>query len=285
MRKNALLFLLLSSSWACFATPSEAQNAAGTLEFSARIAPTGARPEPVRQFTYYILTKSYHEIAKEVEAKDATPTREEFIDDLKVSPEMRAWLKAHDIMDLTLPGIDKLLTPEDIIHTPEFLLAYQRSNSGGVTTGIPKPRYNEMDKTEHPEKYEKQRQEYLSSLKKFMQQHPETVAGIELELDGVNPQRGWAKMQTDHRKRVQRMVPEVAQTRYLAGKVDTDLDGHAALSGLAAGNYWISSLNLDAEAGDTRLRWDVPITIRAGQTTRIELTNLNSTDAQAALNP
>jgi len=35
----------------------------GTLEINARITPTAARAEPVRQFTFYILTKSYSEIA------------------------------------------------------------------------------------------------------------------------------------------------------------------------------------------------------------------------------
>ena len=40
------------------------------------------------------------------------------------------------------------------------------------------------------------------------------------------------------------------------------------------------SLNLEANAGDTRLRWDVSVTVRPGETARIELTNLNSTDAR-----
>jgi hypothetical protein len=47
---------------------------------------------------------------------------------------------------------------------------------------------------------------------------------------------------------------------------------------LAAGQYWISSLGLTAAAGDTRLQWDVPVKIEAGQAIRIELTNLNATD-------
>jgi uncharacterized surface anchored protein len=73
----------------------------------------------------------------------------------------------------------------------------------------------------------------------------------------------------------------VAQTKYLVAKTDTDLDGRAAVNGLAPGDYWISSLNLDANAGDTHVRWDVPINIQAGQTTRLELTNLNAADPHA----
>jgi len=254
----------------------------GTLELTARITPTSARPEPVRQFTFYLLTKSYEEIAKEIEETDKLPTREQFINDLKVSKELKDWLKAHDVLDLATPGLDKEVTADDIVRTPEFLLAYQRSNSGGVTNGLPTPKYTEAEKTEKPERYEKQKQEYLAALKKFIAARPETLSGIELELDSVNPQNKWVRLQSDHTRRVLRLAPDVAQTKYLAAKADTDLDGRAVLSGLAAGNYWISTLNLDAAAGDTRLRWDVAITIKPGQTARIELTNLNATDAHAS---
>jgi hypothetical protein len=277
----AAVLVAFNSIWGLGAGAQTA-NTNGTLEIAARITPTSARPEPVRQFTFYLLTKSYGEIAKEIDEAEKLPTREQFIDDLKVSKELKEWLKARDILDLTMPGIDKAVTPEDIIHTPEFLLAYQRSNSGGVTTGIPKPKYTEAEKTEKPERYEKQKQEYLASLRKFIIAHPETVSGIELELDAVNPQKKWVRIQSEHAKRVLRLAPDVAQTKYLAAKADTDLDGRAVFSGLAPGNYWISTLNLDAAAGDTRLRWDAEVTIRPGHATRIELTNLNATDAHAS---
>src|ERR1043166_2932596 len=254
------------------------QNANGTLEFTARGTPTAAKPEPVRDFTFYVLTKSYNEIVKEIDERDGPPAREKFIDDLKIFPELRAWLHKHDVIDLTLPGVDKLFTPDDVLHVPEFLLAYQRSNSGGVTNGIPKPKFRDADKTENPERYEKQKQEYLTALKKFIQAHPETVSGMELELDGVNPARKWAEAQNAYRKRVQQIAPAQAQTEYLAAKTDTDLEGSGHISGLPTGNYWISTLGLTAAAGDARLRWDVPIKVESGYTLRIELTNLNATD-------
>lgn len=278
MRKASLFTISVLLVASCPAGVARAQTDTGTLEFTVRITPTAARPEPVRQFTFYILTKSYTDIVKELAVQDALLPRNEFIDELKVSPELRAWLKDHDTMDLTAPDLDKALTPEDILHVPEFLLAYQRSNSGGVTSGIPKPKYSDADKTANPEKYEKQHQEYLTSLKKFIQANPATVAGVELELDGVNPQRKWLALQSDHRRRLLRIAPDVAQSKYLAAKADTDLDGRASVSGLRPGDYWISSLNLDANAGDVRLRWDVPATIQPGKTARIELTNLNSSD-------
>jgi hypothetical protein len=282
MRKAAVFTLGVAMCALFFVSGTRAQSDTGGLELIARITPTAARPEPVRQFTFYILTKSYSEIVKEVEAKDPIPPRDQFIDGLKVSPELRAWLKGHDTLDLTEPDLDKLLTPDDILSIPEFLLAYQRSNSGGVTEGLPKPKYTDVDKTEHPEKYEKLKQEYLVNLKKFIRSRPETLSGVEIELEGVNPQRKWAALQNDRRKRVLRTAPDVAQLKFLAGKVDTDLEGRAAISGLAPGDYWISSLNLEADAGDMRVRWDVPVKMERGKTVRVELSNLNSVDARSS---
>lgn len=272
-------------AFVCLAPASRAQNSTGTLDITARVTPTAARPEPVREFTFYLLTKSYAEIAKEVEATDVLPTRDEFIEGLKVSPELKTWLKNHETLDLSTPDMDKTVTAEDILKVPEFLGAYERANSGGITKGLPRPKYKETDKKEHPEKYEKEKQEYYSTLKKFIQANPATISGIELELDAVNPQPQWTLLHSKHTRRIQKMAPEVAQTKYLAAKADTDLDGHAVLSGLAPGNYWISSLDLDANAGDTRERWDVPITIQAGRNLRIELTNLNATDSLAYSQP
>src|SRR2546427_4888688 len=233
MRKAAVFTVGVALCAFIFLSGARAQSDTGALEFVARITPTAARPEPVRQFTFYILTRSYSEIVKEVEEKDPAPQRDQFIDGLKVSPELRTWLKAHDTLDLTEPELDKLLTPDDILNVPEFLLAYQRSNSGGVTSGLPKPKDTDADKTGHPEKYEKLKQEYLVNLKKFMPSRPENMSGVELELEGVSPQRKWAALQNDRRKRVQRVAPDVAQLKFLAGKADTDLEGRASLSGLA----------------------------------------------------
>ena len=282
MRKAAFFIVSIAMCAFCLVGGARAQSDSGALDLTARITPTAARPEPVRQFTFYVLTRSYSDVVKEVEEKDPIPPRDQFIDGLKVSSELRAWLKSHDTLDLTEPDIDKLLTPDDILNVPEFLLAYQRSNSGGVTEGLPKQKYTETDKTEHPEKYKKLKEEYMAKLKKFVRARPETISGVELELDGVNPQRKWAALQNDRRKRVLRVAPDVAQLKFLAAKAETDLGGHASISGLAPGDYWISTLNLEANAGDMRVRWDVPVRLERGKTSRIELSNLNSIDARSA---
>lgn len=262
--------------------PAGSQGIAGRLELTARVTPTGGQPEPVRGFTFYVLTKSYAEIVREMEDRAKPPSREKFIDELQLSPELREWLHNHNVMDITLPGFDKLLTAEDVLNVPEFMLAYMRWNSGGVTNGIPKPKYRDVDKTKNPARYEKQQQEYLTSLKNFIQMHPATMAGMELELDGVNPARKWAEAQTAQQKRVGRDAPIEAQTKFLAAKVDTDSEGRAGISGLPVGAYWITSLGLDAVSGDTRLKWDLPVTIQAGRTIVLELTNLNAEYASSA---
>ena len=67
--------LLLFGSLLLFARLCGAQSPTGALDVTVQIAPSGARLEPVRQFTLYVLTKSYADIIKEVEAQDVLPTR------------------------------------------------------------------------------------------------------------------------------------------------------------------------------------------------------------------
>ena len=281
MRTNWRL-LLLCCSLLVFAQLCNGQSATGALEIAVQITPTGARPEPVRQFTLYVLTKSYADIIKEVEGQDVLPAREEFIDNLKCTPQLKKWLKAHDVMDLTMPDFDKLVTPIEIMEVPEFLAAYQRSNSGGVTTGLPIPKYREADREGNPEKYEKQRSEYVKALKKFVETHPATVTGMELELAGVNPKYQWDKLHADHKKKIAQLAPDTAQTKYLVAKTDTDLDGRATVSGLAPATYWVSSLGMYAASGDRRLSWDVAAKVLAAQTTRLALTNINGIDINSS---
>jgi hypothetical protein len=280
--RNFIRGVVLCSALALITGELAAQGGNGAIEIAARITPTGARPEPVRQFTLYVLTKSYADIIKEVDMQDALPSREQFIEKLTCSPEMKAWLKAHEVMDLTSPDLDKALVTDDIIKVPEFFAAYVRSNSGGVTRGLPRPAYRDTDKESNPERYKKQREEYLAATQKFIETHPSTVQGIELELVGVNPKLAWDKLNGDHKRRLAQLAPDTAQLRYLAGKAETDLDGRALVSGLAAGNYWVSSLGMDAASGDRRLFWDVPVKVQAGQTAHLELSNLNGTDLRSA---
>jgi hypothetical protein len=279
--RNFFVFVAIAAGCLCIKLAA-AQTGLGSLDVTAQITPTGGRPEPVRQFTFCLLTKSYAEIVKEVESSDPMPTREEFINKLKVSDELKSWMKKHDVIDLTQVDFDKLVTPEDMMSVPEFLAAYQRSNSGGVTPGMPQPKFKKVDKDADPDKYEKLEQEYLTNLKKFMAVHPSTINGVELELEAVSPKLAWDKLQVDHNRRVAQLAPDTAQTKYLAGRADTDLDGRAMIASLKPGEYWLSSLGVDAASGDRHIHWDVPTRIQVGQTTRLTLSNLNGTDANSS---
>ena len=273
--RNRLSLLVFFCSFLPLCQASFGQGATGTLDLTARIAPTGARPEPVRQFTFYILTKSYADTLKEATEQFPLADREDFINNLKISPELKAWMKQHAVMDLTAPDVDKLITPDDVMNIPEFFAAYERSNSGGVTAGLPMPKYREADAEANPAKYFKLKQDYMSATKKFVESHPSTIGGMETELGGVNPKYNWDKALQEHNQKVAQLAPDLAQTKYMAAKGDTDLDGHLVIKGLPPGNYWVSSLGLDAASGDRRLIWDVPVSVRSGAPTQLILSNLN----------
>ncbi|HET7105509.1 MAG TPA: hypothetical protein VFI38_01790 [Candidatus Acidoferrum sp.] len=280
--RNRMSLLVFCCAILPLCEASFGQGATGTLEVTARIAPTGARPEPVRQFTFYILTKSYADILKEAAEQFPLAEREEFISNLKISPELKAWMKQHAVIDLTAPDVDKLITPDDVMNIPEFFAGYERSNSGGVTNGLPMPKYKEADAEANPAKYFKLKQEYMSATKKFVESHPSTISGMETELGGVNPKFKWDKALEEHNQKVAQLAPDLAQTKYLAAKGDTDLEGHMLIKGLPAGNYWVSSLGLDAAAGDRRLLWDVPVAVKPGAPTQLILSNLNGQNFSSA---
>lgn len=283
MRKR-FRYLFFLSAVPFLAVALLAQSRPGAIDFTARITPTASHPEPVRQFTFYILTRSYAEITKEIASQDVLPTETEFIEKWNCSPELKAWMKAHNTMDLNSPDVDKLISPDDIMKVPEFFNAYERSNSGGVTKNLPQPKFREADQQANPDRYNKQREEWLAATRKFIETNTYTIQGIELELTAISPKPAWDKLHNDQRHKVAQMAPDTAQMKYLAAKVDTDLDGHAVVAGLPPGTYWISTLGLEATSGDRRLVWDVAAKVDPGQTTRVELTNLNGVNAHASAN-
>jgi hypothetical protein len=279
MRKSPCMFLALA---AAFFNPAllPAQVRTGDIDLSVHITPSGAQPEPVRQFTLYILTRSYTDVAKDVAGEETLPTWDEFIDKRSYSAPMKTWLKAHKEVDLASIDIDRMVTTNDIMDIPEFFDAYEKNNSGGVTKGLPAPKYKEADKTANPEKYQKLKEEWLAETRHFIDTHPNTIQGIELELTDINPKTAWDNLHLKHNTRTSQLAPDTAQLKYLVTKVVTNLDGHASVNGIPGGTYWVSTLGMDASSGDRRFTWDVPVTVQPGQTIRVELSNLNGTDAR-----
>jgi hypothetical protein len=240
------------------------------------VAPTGGRPEPVRQLTFYLLRKSLEDIRAEAMQSAPAPDLENFIDALSVSPELKAWMKKHHSVQLSGGDFTKGLSPEDIVNIPEYFKAYMARNVGFKGVGFPEPKFKEKDRDSNPEKYNQQKEQYLAAIRKFVAAVPESVTGIDLDLNDIDPYPKWDVLVHKQRRLQDTHAFELAQERYLVAKSDTDLDGRGSFAGIAAGNYWIGMLGAEAISGDVHLHWDFPVTVRQGETSRIELSNLNA---------
>jgi len=250
----------------------------GAIEFTARIIPAAGTSEPVRGLPFYLLTKSYQDIRREAEETGAKPELDGFIDKLNVSKELKAWMKGNHSVSLTGDTFIKSLTPSDIMDVPEFFKAYLDRNSADQSVNFPQPKYKEKDKDKNPARYEKLQKEYLDTVRKFLTTYPATADGIDLGLASIDPAAKWQDALNQREKSIQHLALELAQTKYLAGRTETSLDGRGGWNGITPGNYWLSTLEIYAEIGDARLRWDTPVVVSSGQTTRAELSNANAAE-------
>ncbi len=260
---------------ALLAAPASKSQQTGAIDFTARVSPSGGRPEPVRANTFYLLRKSFEEIQREAEEGEAVPKLNDFISGLKVSDELKDWMKRHESVELYGPDFVALVTPEDVLGVPEFKKAYFQQNSGDRTVKLPQPKYKEADKEKNPQRYQQQVDDYLATLKRFIAQNPDTVSTIFVPLESINPGSRWKKMLNDRIARVHRHTLELAELCYLAAKTETDLEGRGHFAGVAPGDYWLSTLETEALAGDARVRWDLSVSVAAGRTATLELSNLN----------
>ena len=250
--------------------------ASGSIEFQARIQPAGGRLEPVRSLSFFLLRKSLADIRTEAEQAEPPTDLDGFVESLSVSDELKAWMKKYHTVALSGTDFTKRLTAEDITGVQEFLDAYMKHNGASLNAGVPAPKFKESDRLSNPEKYRRERQQYLQAIKRHIAAHPETVHGIDAQLGDSNPTQRWAQRQTEQQRKIERRSQALAQTTYLAAQTESDLEGRGALRGLAPGTYWLTTLDTPAMAGDVRLRWDVPVQVAPGQTARIELSNLNA---------
>ncbi len=248
----------------------------GRIEFTAHVAPTGGRPEPVRQLTFYLLRKSLEDIRAEALQQATAPDMDKFIDALSVSPELKAWMKKHHSVRLSGEDFTKSLSPENIVDIPEYFKAYMAHNEAYRGAGFPEPKFKEKDLNSNPEKYKAQKEEYEAAVRKFIAAVPDTKKGMDLELVDLNPDAKWESIEGKQRQLVETSAFRLAQERYLVAHTDTDLDGHGSFAGIAPGNYWIDMLDAEAISGDVHLHWDFPVTVRQGETARVELSNLNA---------
>jgi hypothetical protein len=269
-----VLMAITSAVVIAAAAPATAQT--GALEFVARATPSGGLDEPIRGFPFYLLTKSFEEINKEVDASVPKPDMDEFIDKLEVSPELKQWMKKNHWTQLSGGDFIHKLHVDDIMSVPEFNKAYMERNSGDRAVDFPKPKMKPLEKTKDPEKFEKLTKEYTEAVRHYIEQNPQSIDGIDLSLSSIDPSAKWNVLQNKRVPEVHREVLDLAQSKYLVARMVTDLQGQASARGIAAGTYWISTLDVAADVGDARPRWDLAVSIRPGETARITLTNANT---------
>jgi hypothetical protein len=268
--------VLLIGSLAILLPARLAAQSTGRIEFTASVAPTGGRPEPVRQLSFYLLRKSLEDIRAEALQQAPPPDLDKFIDALSVSPELKAWMKKNHSVLLSGEEFTKSLTPEDILEVPEYFKAYMTHNEAYRGAGFPEPKFKKKDLESNPEKYKAQKEEYEAAVRKYIAAAPDSKKGMDLELLDLNPDAKWESMKRKQRQAVEAGAFRLAEERYLVSHTDTDLDGRGSFAGIAPGNYWIGMLGTEAISGDVHLQWDFPVSVRQGETSRVELSNLNA---------
>ncbi|MFY9802458.1 MAG: hypothetical protein WA211_14180 [Candidatus Acidiferrales bacterium] len=254
----------------------------GSLQFVAHITPSGGIDEPVRSFPFYLLSKSYSDIQKEAAVMAPGANMDAFIAGLELSKEMKAWMKSNQWVNLSGEDFVKKLKPDDVMNVPEFFHAYVEREIGDSTVMFPTPKYKPEDKTKDPEKYARLKKQYLDAVRAFLIQNPTSTDGIDLSLEDVNPGHKWDMLKAQGAKDTSRETRQLAQSKYLVARADTDLQGQGYIRGLRPGNYWLSTLDIDAAAGDARERWDVPIIVRPGGPTYVMLSNANAAPPERA---
>jgi hypothetical protein len=274
MKRQFKLGILLSAVALAFVLPASPQN--GSIEFVAQATPTDGLQEPVRGFPIFLLSKSYEGICKEVSATTPPPDMDGFINKLDVSKELKAWMKKNHWV--TLSGEDfihKLKVP-DVMDVPEFYKAYRERNAGDEASNFPDPKFKASDQQKHPEKYARLQKEYADAIRAFMEAHPESIDGIDGNLTDVDPSPKWNEIVGKHDTMVRQRGLNLAESRYLVARTETDLQGQGFLRGVPPGTYWLSSLNVAAEVGDAHPKWDVPVTVQPGKTEYVALSNANA---------
>lgn len=258
------------------AAAPRAASQTGSIEFVVRATPSGGLEEPVRGFPFFLLSKSFEDISKEADAAYPKTDLNGYIDNLDVSNELKAWMRKNQWVNLSGEDFIHKLHADDIMRVPEFYAAYLERNADTRSIDFPKPKYKPSDKTKDPAKYEKLVAEYKDAVRHYIDQNPDSIDGIDLSLEESNPNRKWRELEAKRAPQIQRQALELAQSKYLVARAETNLQGQGFLQGIPAGNYWLSTLDVTATVGDAQARWDAPLAVRPGDTTYVVLSNVNA---------
>jgi hypothetical protein len=251
----------------------------GAIQLVANGTPSGGLQEPVRGFPFFLLSKSFEQIQADAAASDPKPDMDAFIAKLDVSPELKAWMKKNHCVSLTGEDFLHKLAPADVLDVPEFRRAYMERNAGDQSIDFPKPKYKVSGEQKNPAKFKKESDEYRETLLHYIATYPQTLDGLDLSLTDVDPGSRWSILLGQRIPQIRRRALDVAQSKYLVARTQTDLRGQAVLQDIPPGQYWISTLDVAAEVGDVHLKWNVPVTVLPGQTASVALSNVNCVQA------
>lgn len=247
-----------------------------SLEFSVRATPTGGKPEKVMQHPFYLLRASLGEINEVARQQVPAPDLEAFVHSLKVSPELKAWMKRHKTVSVRGDEFVNSLTVDDVLGVPAFRDAYVTHTLPLVGLGFPKRKAKLTDRERNPARWEQSEKHYWEEVRSYFILHPESKEGMDDQLLDVTAATEWSARQQRHEQEVHQRVLQLVQSQYLVAQAETDMEGFARISGLAPGRYWLTNLWTEVRAGDAHLNWELPVELRAGQTLRLELNNANA---------
>jgi hypothetical protein len=261
---------------------ARAQTATGSIQFDVQIRAAAGVDEPVRQADFYLLRKSFSDI--EAEAKSLVPPIDmnAFIDKLEVSKELKVWMKANKCVHFSGEDFLNKIKPDDMIGVKEFYDAYLDRMQGDQTVVFPQPKYKPTDKEKFPEKYEAELKDYKKQVKTFYIANPTSNQGLDLGLEDIDPGHKWDNLVAKNKGALDREMTLLAEGKYLAGRAQTDLDGHGHFQRVPVGTYWLSSLNVDSLAGEERDRWDAPVVVTPSHQTYLLLSNINAVQAASS---
>ena len=194
----------------------------------------------------------------------------------------RSWMKKNDLVNISGENFTHKVRPDDVLSVPEFKTAYMDRNAGDQSADFPKPKYKASDETKNPAKFKKLSDDYIESIRHYIEQHPQSTDGLDINLSDIDPGPKWNSLLGERVTAIHRRTLDLAQASYLVARAETNLQGQGFMRGLAAGTYWLSTLDVPAVVGDARPRWDIPITLRAGETKYITLSNSNSVRGPAS---
>lgn len=281
-----VLFLAAAAALFTASGAATAQSApAGTIDFFASGRPAAARPEPIRAMSFYLLRASLSDIRKEAAQSEHVTDMNQYIDSLSVTPQLKDWMKKHQMVDFVGQTFTKALTPDDIVAIPEYFDAYTKQNGASLGGGIPVPKNDPKLEKKDPEKYARQHEEYKKLLRRYIAANPDTLEGLDIAFRDANPGTRWNAMQAEQQQHIQRRTMDLAQTKYFAAETDTDLNGRGEFTGVAPGSYWITTLDTPALVGDEHLQWDVTVNVHAGEIAHVELSNLNALESTNRTEP